>query len=85
MLETLWGDEPLDFGCFGIWFLAFALWLNFTSNDELADLLNGKCQSCIYTKKKHFKFSAGQLTSSSLLKLKNFRIFVALFGPKRLG
>ena len=25
VLETLWGDETLDSGCLGVWFLAFSL------------------------------------------------------------
>ena len=38
MLETLWGDKTLDLWCLGVWLLALTLWLDFTSDDELADL-----------------------------------------------
>ena len=38
VLETLGGDETLDARCFCVWFLAFALGLDFTADDELADL-----------------------------------------------
>ena len=43
MLETLWGDQPLNLGSLGVWLLAFTLGLNFTSNDEFADLWSRKC------------------------------------------
>ena len=38
MLETLRCDETLDAGGLGVWFLAFAFGLNFTTDDEFADL-----------------------------------------------
>lgn len=38
VLETLRGDETLNAGSLGVWFLAFALGLDFTTDDELADL-----------------------------------------------
>jgi hypothetical protein len=37
VLETLWGDESLDLGSFGVWLFAFTLWLNFSSNDKFAN------------------------------------------------
>lgn len=36
MLETLWCDETLDLGGFGVWPLAFTLWLDFSSDDEFS-------------------------------------------------
>ena len=39
MLETLRGDQTLDLRSFGVRFLALALGLDFTTNDEFADLL----------------------------------------------
>ena len=38
MLETLRGDQTLDAGGLGVGFLAFALGLDFTADDEFADL-----------------------------------------------
>jgi hypothetical protein len=38
VLEALGGDETLDLGGLGVWLLALALWLDFTTDDELADL-----------------------------------------------
>ena len=38
MLETLRSNETLDTRSLGIWFLAFALRRNLTTNDEAADL-----------------------------------------------
>ena len=38
MLETLRGDQTLDAGRLGVGFLAFALGLDFTADDEFADL-----------------------------------------------
>jgi hypothetical protein len=38
VLEALGGDETLDLGGLGVWLLALALGLDFTTDDELADL-----------------------------------------------
>ena len=38
VLETLRSNETLDLRCFGVWFLALALWLDFTTNHKLANL-----------------------------------------------
>ena len=38
MLETLRSNETLDAGSLGVWSLAFGLGLNFTTDDELANL-----------------------------------------------
>ena len=38
VLETLRGDQSLDLGSLGVWLLALALRLDFTTNDKLADL-----------------------------------------------
>ena len=38
VLETLWCDESLNLGSFGVWFLAFTLWLHFSSNDEFTSV-----------------------------------------------
>jgi len=38
VLETLWGYKALDLGSLGVWLLALTLWLNFTTNNEFADL-----------------------------------------------
>lgn len=38
VLETLRSNETLDLGSFGIWLLALALWLDFTTDNEFADL-----------------------------------------------
>ena len=38
VLETLRSNETLDAGGLGVWFLAFAFGLDFTTNDEFADL-----------------------------------------------
>jgi hypothetical protein len=38
VLETLRGDQSLDLGSLGVWLLALTLWLDFTTNDKLADL-----------------------------------------------
>lgn len=39
VLETLGSDETLDTRCLGVRFLAFTLGLNFTADDEFADLV----------------------------------------------
>ena len=36
VLNALWCDESLDFGCFGVWFGAFFLGGDFSTDDELA-------------------------------------------------
>lgn len=38
VLETLRSDQTLDLGGLGVWLLSLALWLNLTTNDELANL-----------------------------------------------
>ena len=38
VLKTLWGDQTLDLRSLGVWLLALTLWLNLTTNDELANL-----------------------------------------------
>lgn len=38
MLEALGSNQALDTGSLGVWLLALALGLDFTANDELADL-----------------------------------------------
>jgi hypothetical protein len=38
VLEALGGDQALDLGGLGVWLLALALGLDFTADDELADL-----------------------------------------------
>ena len=38
VLETLRGDKTLNFGGFGVWLLALALWLDFAANDEFTNL-----------------------------------------------
>jgi hypothetical protein len=38
VLETLGGDQALDLGGLGVWLLAFALGLDFTTDDEFTDL-----------------------------------------------
>ena len=40
VLETLRSDETLDLGGLGVWLLALILGLDFTADDELADLLS---------------------------------------------
>ena len=42
VLETLGSNETLDARSLGVWFLAFAFGLNFTTNDEFADLYSHK-------------------------------------------
>ena len=39
VLQTLGSDEALDTGSLGVWLLALALWLDFTTDNELADLI----------------------------------------------
>jgi hypothetical protein len=38
VLKALRGDEALDLRCFGIRLLALTLWLDFTTDNELANL-----------------------------------------------
>ena len=38
VLETLRRNQTLDLWCLGVWLFAFTLWLNFTTDNELADL-----------------------------------------------
>jgi hypothetical protein len=42
VLETLGGDQALDLGGLGVWLLAFALGLDFTTDDEFTDLYTRK-------------------------------------------
>jgi len=39
VLETLWGNETLDLRSLGVWLLAFTLWLNLTTDNELANII----------------------------------------------
>jgi len=39
VLETLRSNQTLDLGSLGVWLLALALWLNFTTDNELADII----------------------------------------------
>jgi len=39
VLEALWGNKTLDLRCLGVWLLAFALWLDLTTDDELSDII----------------------------------------------
>ena len=38
VLEALGSNQTLDLGSLGVWLLALTLWLDFTTNDKLADL-----------------------------------------------
>jgi hypothetical protein len=38
VLKALGGDKTLDLGRLGVWLRAFFLWLNLTTDNELADL-----------------------------------------------
>lgn len=40
VLKPLRSNETLDLGGLGIWLLAFTLWLNLTTDNELADLIS---------------------------------------------
>ena len=53
VLKTLGSDETLDTGCLGVRFLAFALWLNFTADDEFADLAVPNLSASIHASLKH--------------------------------
>ena len=93
MLETLRSDETLDARSFGVRLLALVLRLNLTANDETADL--PQIQSVIFLRlcrlqqpncrRNQRAGTEVSLTSSSLLRLKNLRIFVALLGPNRFA
>lgn len=39
VLKTLGSNQTLDLGSLGVWLLALTLWLDFTTDDKLADLL----------------------------------------------
>lgn len=43
VLESLGGNETLNTWGFGVWLLALSLWLNFTTNDEFANLEGRYC------------------------------------------
>jgi hypothetical protein len=45
VLQTLRSNEALDLRSLGVWFLALALRLDFTSDNELANLQNGTSDS----------------------------------------
>jgi hypothetical protein len=49
VLETLRGDQTLDLRSLGVYFLALALGLDFTTNDELANLQPETGWSVLYT------------------------------------
>ena len=49
VLETLRGDQTLDLRSLGVWLLALALGLDFTTNDELANLQSENGWSVLYT------------------------------------
>jgi len=38
VLQTLRSNQTLDLWCLGVWLLALTLWLNLTTDNELADL-----------------------------------------------
>jgi len=38
VLEALGSNQTLDLGSLGVWLLALTLWLDFTTDDKLADL-----------------------------------------------
>jgi hypothetical protein len=40
VLESLWGNETLDLWSLGVGLLALTLWLNLTTDNELADLFS---------------------------------------------
>jgi len=39
VLDTLWSDEALNLRCFGVRLGSFFLWDDFSSNDELANII----------------------------------------------
>jgi hypothetical protein len=81
VLETLWGDESLNLGSFGVWLFAFTLWLNFSSNDEFANM-EVNTRPLYYNS---YRFGGPYRTSSFLSRPKNLRILVARLGPSRFG
>ena len=90
MLQALRSDEALNFRRLGIWLLALAFRLNLTTDHKLADL-NSVPHISIYSSHTLHRFR-GQATmiyrkrtSSSLVRPKNFLIFVARLGPRRFG
>jgi hypothetical protein len=38
VLKALWGNQSLNLGSLGVRLLALTLWLDFTTDDKLADL-----------------------------------------------
>jgi hypothetical protein len=38
VLKALGSNQTLDFWCLGVWLLSLTLWLNFTTDNKLADL-----------------------------------------------
>lgn len=47
VLETLRGNETLDLGSFGVWLLALTLGLDFTTDNEFADLFQASSVAII--------------------------------------
>jgi len=39
VLETLRSDQTLDLWCLGVWLLSLTLWLDFTTDNKLADII----------------------------------------------
>lgn len=39
VLQTLRSNQSLNLWCLGVWLLTLALWLNFTTDDKLADIV----------------------------------------------
>jgi len=39
VLHALWGNETLDLWCLGVWLLALTLWLDFSADNELANII----------------------------------------------
>ena len=85
VLKTLRSDETLDLGSFGVRFLSFAFGLNFATDDEFADLEAQPNVSVMLPPTYPIIAGRTKHTSSSLVKPKNLRIFVALFGPNLFG
>ena len=87
VLQALRSNKTLDAGGLGVWFLAFAFGLDFTTDDEFADLydtntISNKLPSHVAISPIAIKEI---LTSSCLLNPKNLLILVALFGPNLFG
>lgn len=91
VLETLRSNQTLDLGGLGVGLCALLLRLDFTADDELADLnLHSICKDILTQTQPIARIKAGEeamreLTSSSLLRPKKRRILVARLGPRRLG